>query len=84
MDHYKIIKEQLLHVIFGALIFVVIGSLAVGLDLAAGLLQGIGVSGFTGRALVFAAHLLFVVDLILFLIYLLSTGYDLIKMMLKR
>lgn len=84
MDHYKIIKEQLLHVVFGALIFVVIGAFAVGLDLAAGLLHSIGVSGFTGKALNLAAHSLFVADLVLFFVYILSTGYDLIKMMIKR
>lgn len=56
MDHNKIAKEQLLHLVFGAVFFAVIGVFAVGLDLASGLVKQLGVTAFTSSALEMSAH----------------------------
>jgi len=38
MDHNKVVKEQILHLFFGAAFVVIIGAFAVGLDLASSFL----------------------------------------------
>ncbi len=81
--HQKLIKEQLLHMLFGTLIFIVLGCIAVGLDLAARWILGLGVSSFTHKAIEYTAHGLLVVDLVLFLVYILKSSFDLVKEMLE-
>lgn len=84
MDHNKIAKEQLLHLVFGAVFFAVIGVFAVGLDLASGLVKQLGVTAFTSSALEMSAHALMVLDLVLFFIYLLVTSIELVKGMVRH
>lgn len=84
MDHIKIAKEQLLHLVFGALFFAVIGVFAVGLDLASGLVKQLGVTAFTSSALEMSAHALMVLDLVLFFVYLLVTSIELVRGMVRH
>jgi hypothetical protein len=79
LDHNKLIREQLLHIVFGSLIFVAIAIAAVALDLLAGYVPSLGVSPFTTHALEFTAHAILVLDLVLFFIYLAVTSVELIK-----
>ena len=83
MDHNKVAKEQILHLVFGALFVLTIGIFAVGLDLAAIGVRTLGVSSFTANALEFAAHAVLVLDLVLFFVYLIVTSIELIKGMTK-
>lgn len=82
-NHNGIVKEQLLHMLFGAIIFIAIGVLATGLDLFAGMTLRFGVSDFTHSVLVFSAHGLLVCDLGLFAIYLIRSSVTLVKEMFK-
>ena len=43
MDHNKVVKEQILHLFFGAAFVVIIGMFAVALDLASSFVKDIGV-----------------------------------------
>lgn len=83
MDHNKVVKEQVMHLVFGALFVFTIGIFAVGLDLAAIGVRSLGVSSFTASALEFAAHAVLVLDLVLFFVYLIVTSIELIKGMMK-
>lgn len=82
-NHNEIVKEQLLHMLFGTVIFVVLASFAVGLDLAASGLTKLGVSDFTHQALEKTAHGMLLVDLVLFGIYLVTSSVRLVKEMIK-
>ena len=84
MDHNKIAKEQLLHLVFGAIFFAIIGVFAVGLDLASGFVKQLGVTAFTSSALEMSAHALMVLDLVLFFVYLLVTSIELVKGMVRH
>lgn len=84
MNQKQIIKEQLLHLVFGAIFFILIGVFAVGLDLASGLVAHLGVSLFTSKALEFSAHALLVLDLVLFFIYLVVSSIELVKGMVRH
>lgn len=84
MNHNQIVKEQLLHIAFGAVFFVIIGLFAVALDLASSLVKQIGVSEFTSQALEWTAHAILVLDLLLFFIYLGVTSFHLVKGMVKH
>ena len=79
MNHHKVAKEQLLHLVFGAAFFLVIGILAVSLDLLAAWITKLGVSQFTASTLGWIAHAMLVLDLVLFFIYLIATSIDLIR-----
>jgi hypothetical protein len=79
MNHHKVAKEQLLHLVFGAAFFLVIGILAVSLDLLAAWITKLGVSQFTASTLGWTAHAMLVLDLVLFFIYLIATSIDLIR-----
>lgn len=83
MDHNKVVKEQLLHLFFGAAFVVTIGAFAVGLDLASSFVKNLGVTSFTSQALEFTAHAVMVLDLVLFFVYLIVTSIELVKGMLK-
>ena len=83
MNSHVSVKEQLLHILFGTLIFVVLGAIAVFLDLASNWVHGLGVSGFTYTALTYTAHGLMVLDLVLFVLYLATTSFRLCKEMFK-
>ncbi len=83
MDHNRVVKEQILHLFFGAAFVVIIGTFAVGLDLASSFVRDLGVSAFTSRALEFSAHAVMVLDLVLFFIYLIVTSIELVRGMLK-
>jgi H+/Cl- antiporter ClcA len=79
MNHARLAKEQLIHIAFGALFFVVIGVFAVVLDLLANWVSSLRVSQFTSAALGLTAHALLVIDLVLFFVYLVVTSLELIK-----
>lgn len=82
-NHNEIVKEQLIHLLVGAVIFVAIGLLATGLDLFAAATVKFGVSEFTHTVLVVSAHSLLVCDLGLFAIYLIRSSVTLVKEMFK-
>ena len=79
MNHHGLMKDQLLHLLFGAFIFLVLGSVAVALDLAASLVGQVGVSDFTRHAIEWAAHGMLALDLALFGVYLARTSWTLVK-----
>lgn len=78
-SHNALFKEQLLHMLFGTLIFVVLGSIAVALDLAAAAVEHLGVSVFTHRAVALTAHTMLALDLVLFGLYLVKSSWLLVK-----
>lgn len=82
-NHHELVKEQLLHMLFGTVIFLVLGGIAVGLDLAAANVARLGVSSFTHKAIEYAAHGLLVIDLLLFSVYIVRTSFALVKEMCK-
>jgi hypothetical protein len=82
-NHNEMVKEQLLHMLFGTIIFVVLGSIAVALDLAATGVLKLGVSEFTHQAIEKAAHGLLLLDLVLFGLYLVRSSANLVKEMFK-
>lgn len=82
-NHNEMVKEQLLHMLFGTMIFVVLGAIAVGLDLAATEVMRLGVSEFTHNAIEYAAHGMMVLDLVLFGLYLVRSSATLVKEMFK-
>jgi hypothetical protein len=81
MDQKRIVREQLLHLFFGAVIFAAIAQLAVALDLFATWISHLGVSPFTAGALSLTAHGMLVVDLVLFFMYLGASSIDAIREM---
>lgn len=83
MTQNEIVKEQLWHILFGTLLFVAMAAIAVLLDLASIYVAGLGVSTFTEKALEYTAHGMLVVDLVLFLVYLAVSSWQLIKEMTK-
>ncbi len=76
-------KEQLLHMLFGTLIFVVLGGIAVALDLAASAVERLGVSPFTHAAVELTAHTMLTLDLVLFGLYLAKSSWLVVKETLK-
>lgn len=84
MDHTKVAKEQLVHLFYGIVFFLIIGVAAVSLDLLATYVETLGVSKFTASALGFTAHTMLVLDLFLFLVYLLVASRDLIVGMVRK
>ena len=82
-SHNEMVKEQLVHMLFGSMIFVVLGGIAVGLDLAAAGALKLGVSKFTHLAIEYAAHGLLLLDLVLFGLYLIRSSTTLVKEMFK-
>lgn len=82
-DHNGMLKEQLLHILFGTIIFIVLGGIAVALDLAAAGVAQLGVSDFTHKAIAITAHGMLVLDLVLFALYLGRSSYILVWEMFK-
>lgn len=83
VNHNAIVKDQLLHMVFGTVVFIVLAAFAVSLDLAAAGLVHLGVSEFTRKALEMTAHGLLVVDLVLFITYIGTSSVRLMKEMFK-
>lgn len=83
MDNKKHEIELLLHMVFGTLIFAALAAAAMALDLAAQWATTTGISSFTSSALSGAAHILFVVDLVLFAAYIARQSWLLMKEMYK-
>lgn len=81
--HQRLIREQILHMLFGTVIFIVLGGLAVGLDLAAQWVKTLGVTAFTYNSISYVAHGLMALDIALFLGYLLKSSWDLLKEIFK-
>lgn len=79
MTHNQIVKEQLWHLLVGTVMFVILASIAVALDLASVYVAGLGVSNFTHKTLEYTAHLMLVVDVVLFLVYLGQLLKEIIK-----
>ena len=50
-NHNEMVKEQRLHMLFETMIFIVLGGLAVGLELAASSVLKLGASEFTHKAI---------------------------------
>ena len=65
-NHNTMVKEQLIHMLLGTMIFIVLGAIAVSLDLAAAGVSRLGVSEFTHRAIEYFAHGMLLLDLVLF------------------
>ena len=82
-NHNGLVKEQLLHMLFGTTIFLVLGGIAVGLDLAAAWVAALHVSEFTHKAIELKAHAMLLLDLTLFALYLGRTSVGLVKEMFK-
>ncbi len=82
-SHNEMVKEQLLHMLFGTMIFVVLGAIAVGLDLAAAGVLKLGVSEFTHKAIEYVAHGMLLLDLVLFGLYSVRSSATLVKEMFK-
>lgn len=82
-NHNDAVKEQLLHMLGGAICFIALGVLAVFLDLLSTYVKVLGVSTFTYTAIEWTAHVMLVLDLILFGTYLLRSSLDLFKEILK-
>lgn len=83
MAQNTIVKEQLLHILVGTILFVVLAAIAVVLDLASVFVAGLGVNTFTEKSLEYTAHGMLVVDLLLFVVYLATSSYQLVKEMTK-
>ena len=83
MNMNRIAKDQLIHLLYGVLFFLVIAMAAVGLDLLSAFVEKLHVTVFTSRALELTAHLMLTLDLVLFVIYLLTAARQLIKGMMK-
>lgn len=81
--HQRIIREQILHMLFGTMIFIVLGALAVGLDLASQWIITLGVTSFTYNSISYVAHGLLALDIALFLGYLFKSSWDLLKEIFK-
>jgi len=79
MTHNQIVKEPLWHLLVGTVMFVILASIAVALDLASVYVAGLGVSNFTHKTLEYTAHLMLVVDVVLFLVYLGQLLKEIIK-----
>ena len=71
------------HTVVGTLIFLIIGSVAVGLSLLIRFLESVGIPSFTLQVLTFLEHTITVVDAVLYLVYLGITGLRAVKEMLE-
>jgi len=83
MNKHLSVKESLLHVVFGAMVFIVIGIVAVLIDMLSGMLPSIGVSKFTQQSLEYASHAMLIGDLVLLFIYAIKSGHTLIMEMFE-
>lgn len=81
--HLSMARDQLLHVAYATGIALFIATAGVGLDLGAQWVKTLGVSDTTHHALELLAHGLLYVDLSLFGVYVLRTGIDLIRTLIK-
>jgi hypothetical protein len=81
--HKAIVKEQLIHMVLGTFVFIVLGGIAVALDLAAAGVKMLGVSSFTSGAIELTAHIMLVMDLVLFFLYIARTSWALSKEIFK-
>ena len=83
--HNEIVKEQLLHMLSATAIFIVLGAIAVGLDAAADAVASVqGVSAFTHYAIEITAHVMLVLDLSLFAVYLYTSSVSLFRAITSR
>ncbi|AZG12042.1 MULTISPECIES: hypothetical protein [Cupriavidus] len=71
------------HTVVGTLIFLIIGSVAVGLSLLIRFLETVGIPTFTLQVISFLEHTITIVDAVLYLVYLGITGYRAVKEMLE-
>ena len=78
-QNHGMVKEQLLHLLFGTIIFLALGGIAISLDLAAAAVKLLGVSSFTSSAIELTVHGMFVLDLLLFVLHLARTSWTLCK-----
>jgi hypothetical protein len=83
MTHQEIVKEQVWHIVIGTMLFVVLAAIAVALDLASLYVAGLGLSVFTQKTLEYTAHGMLVVDIILFVVYITKSSWDLLREMTK-
>jgi hypothetical protein len=79
-NHNQLVKEQLQHMLLGTSLFVCLASVAIALDLAGDAIVRIGgVSNFTYQAIEMTSHVLLVIDLFLFALYLYKSSTSLVK-----
>ncbi|WP_149135089.1 hypothetical protein SGO26_30425 (plasmid) [Cupriavidus metallidurans] len=71
------------HIVAGTLIFLMIGSVAVGLSLLIRFLESVGIPAFTLQVISFLEHTITVVDAVLYSVYLGTTGYRAVMEMLE-
>jgi len=83
MTHHQIVKEQLLHILIGTILFVVFGAIGVSLDLVSSYVATLNVSTFTKNSLEYVAHGMLGLDLILFVVYLAVSSWQLLREMTK-
>jgi hypothetical protein len=69
----------LIHFLSGTIVFVVVALLAVGLSILVHYFSSIGISLFIVYGLQVAEYLLFVVDLLLFVVFVLRTAWRTLK-----
>ena len=73
------LKEQIVHILSGSIIFIVIATVAVIFDRLAIWVKSLGVSDFTYSALTLTSHGLLVIDIFLFIIYVVKSSFQVIK-----
>jgi len=79
MDHKQITTDQVVHLLYSLYFFLVLSAAAVGLDLVSQWVRTLGVSAFTYTAIALTAHAMLVLDVLLFLIALLVSGWEFVK-----
>lgn len=74
-------RTQLAHVVFNSSVFAVVAVIAIVLDLGASRIEALGVSAFTHTAILWTAHGVLLLDLMMFFVYSTRTSYQLLKEM---
>jgi len=82
--NHSLVKEQLTHMLTMTMLFMVLGGIAVSLDLAVVQIQLIGVTDFTSKAIELTSHAMLLIDLTLFGLYTLKTSFVLVTDIFKR
>jgi hypothetical protein len=81
--NHSLVKEQLTHMLTMTMLFMILGGIAVSLDLAVVQIQRIGVTDFTSKAIELTSHAMLLIDLTLFGLYTLKTSFVLVTDIFK-
>jgi hypothetical protein len=79
--HWDRAKSQVAHVLFGSLAFIAIAVVAVVLDLFSSFCETLPITAFTSTIIAWVSHAMLLIDAVLFLAFLVSTGIDQLKAM---